>query len=77
MYPTESISDYVLLKEFDLQSVKADKVLFHSLYIDKDDKKVKLASTENYLDIHPNAIADTFSNLYDREVERSMGGNGK
>lgn len=66
--------DYVLLKEFDLQMGKKDKVSFHSLYRDSETKSVKLSTTNNYLDIHPNAIADTFANLYERDIERAMGG---
>lgn len=65
--------NYVVLKEFDLQKEKADKVRFHSLYRAEDDS-VTATSVDNYLDIHPNAIASTFSDLYDRDIERALKG---
>lgn len=65
--------NYVLLKEFDLQKEKKDNVKFHSFYHDKETGEVKRDHTRNYLHIHPNAIADTFADLYDREVARSIG----
>jgi hypothetical protein len=66
--------DYVLLKEFDLQSTQKDSVMYHALYRDQTCRAITLDSTEDYLSIHPNAIADTFQDLYDREVERSIRG---
>jgi predicted ATP-dependent endonuclease of OLD family len=65
--------NYVVLKEFDLQKAKADKLRFHSLYRAADDA-VTATSVDNYLDIHPNAIASTFSDLYDRDVGRALNG---
>ncbi len=72
-----STHDYVILKEFDLQSVKGDKILFHSLYRSKENQEIEVASTENYLQISPNAIDDTFGSIIDREIEKSMGSLGK
>jgi len=69
--------DYVLLKEFDLQLTASDKVLFHSLYRDAGTGEIAVSSTDDYLQIHPNAIDETFADLVDRDIERSMGGLGK
>lgn len=66
--------DYAVLKEFDLQKKKSDKVVFHSLYRDPESDEIAVRATDDYLDIHPNAIADAFSDLYDREVRRSLAG---
>ena len=67
--------DYVILEELDLRKEKKDKVAFHSLYREEDDKDVVACNTANgYLEIAPNAIAETFESLYDREVERSLRG---
>ena len=66
--------DYVILKELDLRATAADKVAFHSLYQRAGTGEVGCATTYNYLEIHPNAIADTFTDLYDREVARSLTG---
>ncbi|GAB6063718.1 AAA family ATPase [Deferrisoma palaeochoriense] len=65
--------DYVILKEIDLRKRPADKVLFHSLYRDEDTGEIQCHSTREYLQIHPNAIAETFADLYNREVKRSLG----
>jgi hypothetical protein len=29
-------------------------------------------TTHGYRDVHPNAIAETFTDLYDREIARSL-----
>jgi ABC-type ATPase involved in cell division len=63
--------DYVILKELDLRGSKEDKIEYHSLY--RENGKILWHKTNSYLDIHPNAIAEAFSNLYDREIERSIG----
>lgn len=65
--------DYVILKELDLQMTEEDAVAFHSLYRDEEGE-IACRSTGRYLDIHPNAIDEAFDDLYDREIERSLGG---
>lgn len=67
--------DYVILNELDLSRKPDDKISFHSLYQDKKERRIKLHSTEHYLDIHSSAIDDTFASLYDREIKRSLGGS--
>lgn len=66
--------DYVILEELDLQAGDNDRVRFHSLYRKKDDGEIAGSSVDNYLAIAPNAIADTFNDLYDRNIARSLGG---
>ena len=66
--------DYVILKELDLRKKDDDAVAFHSLYRDEAGE-VACHTTNNYPDIHPNAIAEAFTDLYDREIERSLGGD--
>ena len=65
--------DYVILKELDLQMTEEDAVAFHSLYRDEEGE-IACRSTGQYLDIHPNAIGEAFDDLYDRQIERSLGG---
>lgn len=65
--------NYVLLKEFDLRQKKEDAVRYISLYRDERNAVVANAS-DRYTGIDPNAIAETFSDLYDRELKRSLGG---
>lgn len=71
--------DFVLLKWFDLlmDKGKEDHVRFHALYRGSDPQEILVKSTDNYLEISPNSIADTFSALTDSEISRSMGRFGK
>ena len=61
--------DYVVLKELDLRKEHGDEAAYHALYR-ADDGEISCTTTSDYLSIHPNAIADTFDDLYDREIER-------
>ena len=64
--------NYVVLKEFDLRKNKNDNIRYISLY--RDEKKIVTATaSESLSDIEPNAILGTFSDLYDRELKRSLG----
>jgi len=65
--------DYVILKELELRRTANDKIVFHSLYRDDLDS-VQCHQAQNYLDIHPNAIAQAFTSIYDREVKRTLSG---
>jgi hypothetical protein len=65
--------DYVVLKEFDLRKKPDDAVRFHALFRDAETGEIALHSTTT-TSIHPNAIADTFMNLYDRDAERAPSG---
>lgn len=71
-----STHDYVILKEFDLQTNGDDKVEFHSLY-KTESGGIEHSSTFEYANISPNVIDDTFGDIVDREIERSMGKSGK
>ena len=64
--------DYVILKELDLKKKTGDNILFHSLYEDDDTGELLCHSTDEYLGIHPNAIQDTFLDLFDRDIRRDL-----
>ena len=66
--------DYVILKELDLRTSDLDEVAFHALYREAGTGDVGCRTSRSYRDVHPNAIADTFANLYDREIGRSLRG---
>jgi len=66
--------DYVILKEFDLQSKADDKICFHSLFRNEESGEIGHSTTSSYLDIAPNAIDDTFGDLVTREIQKSMKG---
>ena len=69
--------DYGILKELDLQRTKGDKLAYHSLYRQSGGGGIACRKVRTYLDIHPNAIAEAFTDLYDREVARSLKGGGE
>jgi energy-coupling factor transporter ATP-binding protein EcfA2 len=65
--------DYVLLKWFDLlmDKGKDDHVRFHVLK--QSESGVRVESADIYQAIPEHAIANTFSDLYDAEIKRSLG----
>ena len=63
--------DYVVLKEIDLQMEPSDRVQFHSLHKDGNGM-IANSSSSSMAQIEPNTILQTFSDLYDREIERSL-----
>ncbi|WP_028324417.1 AAA family ATPase [Desulfatirhabdium butyrativorans] len=69
--------DYVILKEFDLQSQAGDQIIFHSLFRNQESGEIECTSTSNYGEIAPNAIDDTFGDLVTREIQKSMKGDEK
>lgn len=69
-----STHDYVILKEFDLQTKESDQIVYHAFARNKEGGEVSVNSTQNYLAISPNAIDETFGHLVDREIDRSMSG---
>lgn len=64
--------NYVLLKEFDLRQKSDDSVRYLSLYRDES-KAVVCRASDTFSGIDPNAVAATFSSLYDRELARTLG----
>lgn len=66
--------DYTMLKELDhrVSAQGESEVAFHSLYRDPDSGRVLGRTSRTYAAIAPNTIADVFSDLYDREVARSL-----
>ena len=65
--------DYLILKQLDLQTTSADQVAYHALYRDDVAGELTCNTTDSYLDIDPNAISEAFSDVYDREIRRSLG----
>ncbi len=65
--------DYVILKELDLRKKNQDQVTFNAFYQSADTGEIQYHQANDYRDIHPNAIAEAFADLYDREVKRSFG----
>jgi len=72
-----STHDYVILKEFDLQTTETDRVMYHALSRKQESNEIVVNSTNDYLQISPNAIDETFADLVSREIARSMGDAAK
>ena len=66
--------DYVLLKWFDLlvNNGQGDHIRFHAL--STENEQVVVQSADDYRQLNSNAIANTFNDLYDEEIKRSLGG---
>lgn len=68
-----STHNYVLLKEFDLRKKADDAIRYISLFREGAGAVIG-RSGETYRDVDPNAIADTFADLYRRDIDRAFKG---
>ncbi len=68
--------DYVLLKWFDLLSEegKEDHIRYHVIAEAAGDRSISVQSIDDYSRIAETGISQTFSDLYDAEVDRSLEG---
>lgn len=71
-----STHNYVLLKEFDLRRKEGDAVRYISLFRD-DSESVIGRSSDTYREVDPNTIADTFTDLYQRDIARALKGGAE
>ncbi len=73
--------NYVLLKQFDLQTGKKSAIKYISLFREflggRTTGPVVAKVSDTYSGIDPNDIAGTLDRLYDEEVKRSFGGTVK
>ena len=63
--------DYVLLKEFQLATNEDDNVMYHVLYHDENGD-VSHASTNDFDELSPNVIDDTYSRILDDEIQMGL-----
>ena len=72
--------EYVLLKWFDLLANKGkkfgDSIRYHLLSKNPETGEIICESSDDYSLITQSAISDTYAELYDAEIERSLGGLG-
>ena len=67
----------LLQKTIDGKVLIKDEEFFlriHSLFPSPETEGIACHTTSDYNGIHPNAIADAFSSVYDREIKRSLAG---
>ena len=69
--------NYVVLEEIDLRRKEEDRIAFHSLYHDEETGEIACNTSNHYLGIHPNPIAEAYDSIYDRMIERNLGGIGR
>ena len=65
--------DYAVLKEFELSMKASDRISFHALYRDTLDGEIKCESAGLPFELRHSQIAEAFTELYDREIYRSLG----
>ena len=68
--------EYAILKELELLKKEDDDVRFHALYRDSNGA-VSCESANRPFQLAHSAIAEAFTSLYDREIERSLGSGGR
>ena len=66
--------NYAVLEEIYLHQSEEDDVAFHSLYRDEETGEIACNTSNHYLGIHPNPIAEAWTSIYDRTIERSLSG---
>ena len=64
--------DYAVLKELELLTEESDEVCFHTLYRDSEGE-LSCESATRPFELRHSPIAEAFTSLYDREIERSLG----
>lgn len=65
--------DYAILKELELLMRPDDSVRFCTLYRDVSDGELTCEAADLPFDLDHSPIAEAFTSLYDRAVERSLG----
>ena len=65
--------DYSILKELELGARDTDAVLFHAFYRSEDDGEIRHETANRPFLLEHSLIADALTDLYDRELERSLG----
>ncbi len=65
--------DYVMLKWFDLCAQKTDQIRFHTLLQNESTGEITVESVDSFSEIRPNAISNTYAELYDEDVKRALG----
>ena len=65
---------YAVLEEIYLHQNDEDEVAFHSLYRDGETGEIACNTSNHYLGLHPNPIAEAWTSIYDRTIERSLAG---
>ena len=65
--------DYAILKELELSMHADDEVRFYTLYRDESNGELTCETAGLPFDLDHSPIAEAFTSLYDRAVERSLG----
>ena len=63
---------YAILKELELLMNESDEVCFHALHRNSEGE-LSCESAARPFELRRSPIAEAFTSLYDREIERSLG----
>jgi predicted ATPase len=66
--------DYVILKEFDLQTKEKDSVQYISLFRSEGEDRILHKTFTDFVSVEPNPVSDAQVDIYDAEVKRALGG---
>ncbi len=64
--------DFVFLKRLAMEITAEDKILYHSFFRDLKTHEIKVNSTEEYENISPNSIDESFENIADEEIQQAI-----
>ena len=65
---------HAFLLAFYQQVQDGDKVSYHSLYRSKESGEIQSVASPHYAGIRPNAIVEAWDEIYNSQLERSLGG---
>ena len=65
---------FSVLKEMELRREEGDSVQYHALWRDRRTGRMAYDTSSSYLGMTPNLIEQSISDLFDREVQRTVGG---
>ncbi len=64
--------DYVFLKECDLRRKDGVSLMYHSLFRDDREDRIRVSSSEELSFLSPNPASEAFRSLFDRDVDRAL-----
>lgn len=64
--------DYVFLKECDLRRQDGVPLVYHCLFRDDREDRIRVSSSEELSFLSPNPASEAFRSLFDRDVDRAL-----
>lgn len=67
--------NFSVLKELELRRREEDAVRYHALYRDGRTGRIDCLTSSDYLSMSPNLIEQSIGDLFDRQIQRTLGGH--